>query len=111
MGAILGNFVQFVNSQSKRSTKDEPLTKNDPLLLISPPRRVWKHNIRHAEDARRSISLRFLQIQNYDQPTYPHFNIMGDTLSHFFPISQALWIPGQVIWSETAGYEALMGPS
>lgn len=33
------------------------------------------------------------------------------TSNHYLPISQALWVPGRVIWSETARYEALMGPS
>lgn len=34
-----------------------------------------------------------------------------NTSSHYLPLSQALWVPGRVIWSETARYEALMGAS
>lgn len=35
---------------------------------------------------------------------------VNNTPRHFLPISQALWIPGRDIWTETAGYKALMGP-
>lgn len=37
MGAILGNSLQFLNSQSSRSTMDEPMTETDPRLLKCAP--------------------------------------------------------------------------
>lgn len=56
-----------------------------------------------AAGASRSGSLKFENILN--------FGTTNTTLSHYLPISQALGAPGRVIWSETARYKALMGPS